>query len=318
MKKSVFLFYLFITAVLFNLKMFQTDIWSRLESDNFLPLCLVMMGVFWGYATWITTQYHNIANKQCELTSLQGAASLVKRPISRYLFHATAPIFLFHIFAIWCIASIAENTADIFGNYMVNYIPILFILVVGYSFVLLFRPEYALANSFRRGGPIEEPKDGTPITSLDVPIHLYSVFYHLLKGGGMGPIMKDMATRFFDIVFIETYSKERYVILSNGERMLSDNILDELRKRGLDRWVIKISKNYYINMLHVFYPIETRPKKLELQPEVYENMQKKLTPATIRKMTTIGPGMKNNPVKDFLVNTNSMDHKGWDDFIPLR
>lgn len=71
-------------------------------------------------------------------------------------------------------------------------------------------------------------------------------------------------------------------------------------------------------MMLVFYPIASRSRKLDLQPEVYEQMLKKLDPERIKKMLEIGPGMKSTLVKDFLANKNRMDHKGWDDFIPVR
>lgn len=166
--------------------------------------------------------------------------------------------------------------------------------------------------------PVEKKDKRVPIT-LDGHIDLYVLFSYLLNVAGMGPLYNDWHIRFFDIVFIESYSKERYIILSNGERLLCDDIFEELKQRGLDKWMLKISKNYYINMLLVFYPIDPRSKELELQPEVYQGMLEKLRSEKIKKLTEIGPGMKKKKIiKDFLANKNRMDHKGWDDFIPLR
>lgn len=245
-------------------------------------------------------------------------ALLPKRTLSRYLFRAAVPVLLFHMGAVWCAASFGEDATDIVGDYMWDYFPILFILVVGYASLLFFRPDYMLINSMVRTKWGTKLHDATMFARLDDHIDLYTLFSHLLNSGGMGPRHKGMAVRFFDMVFIESYSTERYVILSDGERMLCDHIMDELRKRGLDIWMLKISKNYYINMMLVFYPIASRSRKLDLQPEVYEQMLKKLDPERIKKMLEIGPGMKSTLVKDFLANKNRMDHKGWDDFIPVR
>ena len=202
---------------------------------------------------------------------------------------------------------------------MTDYFPTLLFLVVGYATLLLFRPEYALGSSLLKIGNTDARVLEAPVpVNLDAHIDLYSLFSYLLVSGGMGPKFSGTAIRFFDIVFIESYSKEQYVILSDGERMFGGDIFDQLKQRGLDPWMLKISKNYYINTMLIFYPIKPRSRKLKLQPEVYENMLTKLSQDKIDKLRGIGPGMKNTIVEDFLANKNRMVHKGWDDFIPLR
>lgn len=303
----IFGIYAFLAAIVFNLKFFQGDVWNRLSNFNFFLLSCVVAGIFWGYAAWIARQYYKMKSEPRE------------RLLLSYFGYAVMPVLLFHMGAVWCLASVTSDTVGIMKDYMTDYFPTLLFLVVGYATLLLFRPEYALGSSLLNRSATPWQVKEMPVPSvLDQYIELYSLFPYLLNSGGMGPIYKDFAIRFFDIVFIETYSKEKYVILSDGERMFGGDIFDQLKQRGLDRWMLKISKNFYINTMLIFYPVELRFRKLKLQPEVYENMLTKLSQDKIDKLREIGPGMKNTIVEDFLANKNRMVHKGWDDFIPLR
>lgn len=303
----IFGIYAFLAAIVFNLKFFQGDVWNRLSNVNFFLLSCVVAGIFWGYAAWIARQYYKMRSEPRE------------RLLLFYFGYAVMPVLLFHMGAVWCLASVTSDTVSIMKDYMTDYFPTLFFLVVGYATLLLFRPEYALGSSLLKIGNTDERVLEAPVpVNLDAHIDLYSLFSYLLVSGGMGPKFSGTAIRFFDIVFIESYSKEQYVILSDGERMFGGDIFDQLKQRGLDPWMLKISKNYYINMMLIFYPIKPRSRKLKLQPEVYENMLTKLSQDKIDKLRGIGPGMKNTIVEDFLANKNRMVHKGWDDFIPLR
>ena len=129
-----------------------------------------------------------------------------------------------------------------------------------------------------------------------------------------------MLVRFIDVVFIRCESKRRFVVLANGEKVLtSDDIIHDLEKRGWGQWMLRISKNYYINMMLVAYPIALTKDRLFLQPAVYKNMQHYSSAAEIDQMCKIGQGIKRKkPVEGFLANKDSLEREGWDDLFSLQ
>lgn len=311
LKNYTFPLGVFLTAVIFNLDVFRADIGERLNSMNFWLLSVVTACAFYGYSLWITVQYFQIDKLK---TARGKQVNLVSLPvIGRYFLLSIIPIMLFHTIVIWCFAALSDNAGAIFMHYIYTHFPMMLALLVGYAAVLLWRPACAAPYRFTH----REVREVVPPSSLDQSLDLYSLFFYLFKSRGMGPVMQEMTVRFFDIVLIETYTKAHYLVLSNGEKLQCTDIMKELKKHGLDKWLLRISRNVYINMMLVDYPI-TNMKKLMLQREVYVHMQQNMLPGDIDKKLELGGGVTDKRVKDFLKHKNSMDHKGWDTFIPLH
>lgn len=317
MKKPVFLLYAFVIALLFNLKVWDADIVARLKSHNLIPLLLITIAGFWTYAIWIGRQYGKLQHKQHNIGLETETISLSYRHQLGYILWATVPVVIVHMAFIWCVASIVPNTQAVVFAYMRDYLPVFVLLVSGYTGLLLFSPKYALENSFPRKEI--EVKEVLP-RGIDERLGLFTLFLHLKKQGGLGPILDytgGLSARFFDIVLIKVQSKKRFVYLSDGDMLVADSILEELKERGLDRWMVKISRSYYINMLLLIYPIEKPNARVVLRTEIYTSMLKKISVADLDKMCEIGPAMK-GPLKEFLADNDGMTYEGWDSFIPLR
>ncbi|TYR36172.1 hypothetical protein FXV77_09640 [Sphingobacterium phlebotomi] len=317
MKKPVFLLYAFVIALLFNLKVWDADIVARLKSHNLIPLLLITIAGFWAYAIWIGRQYGRLLRKQHNIGLETQAISLSYRHQLGYILWAIVPVVTVHMAFIWCVASIVPHTLTVVFAYMRDYLPVFVLLVGAYTGLLLFRPEYALKNSFPQ--KVVEIKEVLP-ADIDERAGLYTLFQHLIKQKGLGPVFDytdGFSVRFFDIAAIKTHSKEYYVYLTDGDKLRADDILKELKARGLDRWMIKISKYYCINMLLVAYPIEKPRSHVELTRTIYSRMVQKIPAEELDKMCKIGPAKK-GVVEDFLADNDGMTYEGWDSFIPLR
>ena len=317
MKKPVFLLYAFVIALLFNLKVWDADILARLKSHNLIPLLLITVAGFWAYATWIGRRYGRLLRKQHNIALETETIPLSYRHQLGYVLWAIVPVVIVHMAFIWCVASIVPNTQAVVFAYMRDYLPVFVLLVGGYTALLLFRPEYALENSFPQ--KVVEIKEVLP-PDIDKRVGLYTLFQHLMKKKGLGPVFDytdGLSVRFFDMALINTHSKEYYVYLNDGDKLRADDILKELKVRGLDRWMIKISKYYCVNMLLVAYPIERPRSHVELTRTIYSRMVQKIPADELDKMCKIGPGLK-DAVENFLADNDGMKYEDWDSFIPLR
>ncbi|WP_037500375.1 hypothetical protein [Sphingobacterium deserti] len=161
------------------------------------------------------------------------------------------------------------------------------------------------------------PFDKTDRSRFDNESYPQNLYYYLIEKGGAKLSMLGAAPRFLDIVFINSASRWRYVILRNGEKLQADAVLGQLKKRELDKWMLKISANIYVNMLLVIYPLNKKANQLELQPDIVAALLEKYSLVDQRKLLKIGRGMPKDILEKFLVNVRTMDHKGWNDFIPL-
>lgn len=147
---------------------------------------------------------------------------------------------------------------------------------------------------------------------------MYTAFAYLNKQAGVGPVFdQEQAVRLFDIAFINCRSKQYHVILSDGTRHRCDNILERLKVEGIDRFFVKISASYMVNMLLVAYPIAHPQLRVTLQPEVFDGLLRGLRKADLEIMLTSGRGIKGAHVTEFLEDRNSLNYDGWDHFVSL-
>ncbi len=317
MKSFIVFLFAFIAATLFNLRLLHPGVLDRVSSGNFIPLTLGVAVLFCVYAVWIGTQHIWIqANRYDWTINKQTIGWVSKRLWPIYLIRVVLPVLITHILIVWLAVSATDDPVGYLFFHIVTYVPILFLFIGGYSLFLWYHPGYILTTNFFRArekdNTVEEPDDEQG------DLYIYMPFYDIMKQTQIGPVRENRQVRFLDIFAIYGRRGGRFVFLTNGEKVFADKIMQELEDRGLDRWILKISRNYSINMLLVLYTIDTRNKTLKLQPEVYNSLLKNLRPAEIKAICTIGPGMKNTLVEDFLADNETMDYEGWDDFIPLH
>lgn len=317
MKSFIVFLFAFVAAGLFNLRLLHPGVLERVSSGNFIPLTLGTTMLFCAFAVWIGTQHLWIKNNRYGWTKdNQNIALVSKRLWPIYLIRVVLPVLATYILIIYLAASATDDPVGHVFFHIVTYVPILFLFIGSYSLFIWYYPGYIMATTFfgtKEKAKITEEPDGE-----QGDLYVYMPFYDIIKHTEMGPVRKNGQVRFLDIFTIYGKREGRFVFLTNGEKVFADKIMQELEERGLDRWILKISRNYSINMLLVLYTIDTRSRTLKLQPEVYDNLLKKLSPAAIEEICTIGPGMKNTLVEEFLIGNDGMDYEGWDDFIPLR
>jgi len=317
LKSFIVFLFAFVAAALFNLRLLHPGVLDRVSSGNFVPLTLGTTMLFCAFAVWIGTQHLWIKDNRYGWTKdNQKIALISKRLWPIYLIRVVLPVLATYLLIIYLAASATDDPVGYLFFHIVTYVPILFLFIGGYSLFLWYYPGYILATNFFRAKEKVKKAEEPDVEPTD--LYVYMPFYDIIKHTEMGPVRENGEVRFLDIFTIYGRREGRFVFLANGEKVFADKIMQELEERGLDRWILKISRNYSINMLLVKYTVDMRSKVLKLQPEVYDNLLKKLSPAEIEKICTIGPGMKNSLVEDFLVGNDGMDYEGWDDFIPLH
>ena len=117
---------------------------------------------------------------------------------------------------------------------------------------------------------------------------------------------------------IYSTGRTKYLILVDGTVIQCNMIFTILKRLGLMQWMVKISGNYYVNMMLVKYPIVKDNDAMQFQPEVMEKMLTNLKKADILLKLKSGNHVNGKHVKVFLDSRNSLEHKGWDTFIPMK
>ncbi len=316
----------------------DTNIGSQIRQISFWVGLVSSTGICMLYALWISYC------KACLMGAMQhsDANRNSRWRRARYLAAALIPSLLLHLCVLLSISMLMEQPLETFIRYLLN-IPIVLVIALFYALSLLHSDSYLLrpttvneeqaaralpclerqgdagsvpTSDAQRTGLTPE-KEETDRACFDNDSYPQTLYYILAKNGGITLQMQDMSVRFFDIVLLYCTSKARFVILRDGEMLRADSLMLELRKIGVHPWMLKISANYYVNMLLVQYPSVVHRRSIQLQPDVIGSMQPKYSEASLRKALRIGRGMNTSLIPDFLASVKALDHKGWDAFIPL-
>ena len=318
MKAVNFVGVLFTLALIFNLELFpDQSMIQRFGNMLLYPFSLILTGLFLSYVAWISSCYRAV----CKMQNKIGI-----NPSLAYLLIAVIPILIFHLGGIWCLVEVTENASRPVLYYRSYQFALFLIVVFGYGLLVWFKPKYAWApiqrHDITQSLPVNlQQVNQTPdlITTKPIPLDLEVFYVQHIQAVGLKQSFPDLLVRFIDVVFIRCESKRRFVVLANGEKVLtSDDIIHDLEKRGWGQWMLRISKNYYINMMLVVYPNASNTDSLTLQPVVCQNMQLRLTLTEIDQMCKIGQGIKRKkPVEGFLANKDRLESEGWDDLFSL-
>lgn len=247
-----------------------------------------------------------------------------------------------YTFFIFLIAFVRpHDTLTLFGSYMTHYMPWLSTACFAYiSYIFTrgrlwwLRPEMITVIGGRHTGgislsrilfvPVEKVVEKevkvVPPNVLDEKIvigSLYDVLYHHARFETNFADKEQV--RMFDVPFYFSSKNGKEVILVDGTRRKADRYMQELEKRGLNKWYFRINSTCYVNMMHIRYPVKSNAATLEFHKEVFNGLRSELKAAEILQLLLITEWMrKGKKLAKFLDNVTDLRHKGWDDFIPLN
>lgn len=151
----------------------------------------------------------------------------------------------------------------------------------------------------------------------DVPLeNLYTSLYARCPTR-LKPAFVDGKVMFYHIFAIETHSKNAIVILTDGTRIQADKMLHTLEDLGLLTWMVKVSRFYFINMMHVCIvaPVDgmfVRIQALTLD-SIVENLEKKY----VLKICALGKYVQDHEINKFLEAKSERSYEGWDTLVRL-
>lgn len=148
-------------------------------------------------------------------------------------------------------------------------------------------------------------------------IDIYLLADLLVKRGEFVQYINLQQLRFIDIVAVYTTAETKCIILRNGTTLDCPTIFDQLKRGGMDNWLVKISKNYAINMFFVQYPIKRVADDLKLQPFVAEMLLQNMDQEQLNEILRTGKGLRGHHVKHFLNNQENYPRTGWDASIKI-
>lgn len=149
---------------------------------------------------------------------------------------------------------------------------------------------------------------GMDIDNIDV----YLLADLLAKRGELVQQINLHQLRFVDLVAIYTTAETKCIILRNGTILDCPTIFDQLKKAGMENWLVKISKNYAINMFFVQYPIKRVADDLKLQPFIENMLLQNIRQEQLNEILRTGKGLRGHQVKLFLNNQEDYSRIGWD------
>jgi len=159
----------------------------------------------------------------------------------------------------------------------------------------------------------KEQPYGVDIDNIDV----YLLGDLLDKRGEFVQQINLQQLRFVDIVAVYTTAETKCVILRNGTTLDCPTIFDQLKKIGMEDWIVKISKNYAINMFFVQYPIKRVADDLKLQPFMEKMLLQNIQREQLSEILRSGKGLRGHNVKLFLNNQQDYTRAGWDAYIRI-
>ncbi|WP_146190995.1 hypothetical protein [Sphingobacterium athyrii] len=149
---------------------------------------------------------------------------------------------------------------------------------------------------------------GMDIDNIDV----YLLADLLAKRGELVQQINLQQLRFVDLVAVYTTAETKCIILRNGTILDCPTIFDQLKKAGMENWLVKISKNYAINMFFVQYPIKRVADDLKLQPFIEKMLLQNIRQEQLNEILRTGKGLRGHQVKLFLNNQENYSRIGWD------
>ncbi len=159
----------------------------------------------------------------------------------------------------------------------------------------------------------EDRTYGLDITNVDI----YLLADLLAKQGVFEQQVNLSALRFIDIVAVYVTAETKCIILRNGTMLDCPTIFEQLRKIGMDNWVVKISKNYAVNMIFVRYPIKRVADDLKFQTFVEKMLLQNIRQNELNTILRTGRGLRGHNVKQFLNGHPTYSRGGWDALIRI-
>lgn len=337
MRTFTFFSYVTLFAAAVSFAAGEQDLCAHVKQLRFWIGMLCTAAIAMGYLLWISFCHGLCAASEKEAEACPRSD---RWPWGRYLLWALLPCALLHlgIIALCCLPM--EDGRSMFVRYL-QQLPLMLVLAFFYACALRrghrllplptpadrLDPPYAAVDPSRATAEQARPAlaeqraappalDRTDRANFD-DSYPQTLYYILVQHGGAQLLMRNMSVRFFDIVFLYSARGARFVILRNGEMLRADRVLERIKKVKMHPWMLKISANYYINMLLVQYPNVAHRRRMQLQPDLMATMPQQYAMDRLQKALLIGRGMSPLLIPRFLASVKALDHKGWDAFIPL-
>lgn len=177
------------------------------------------------------------------------------------------------------------------------------------------QPEQRSQTSLNESWSLKESSEKRKEQFFGIDIHnidIYLLADLLVKRGEFVQYINLQQLRFIDIVAVYTTAETKCIILRNGTTLDCPTIFDQLKRVGMDNWLVKISKNYAINMFFVQYPIKRVADDLKIQPFVTEMLLQNMNQEQLNEILRTGKGLRGHHVKHFLNNQENYPRTGWD------
>lgn len=159
----------------------------------------------------------------------------------------------------------------------------------------------------------------TPSTA-EAYLDLFSLYDHLIRSVKRNHKIDNKNFTLFDIVFIYVESKIAIIYLRDGSKIHCDKIVEILQKLELIHWLVKISQNCYVNVMHITYPNYKDGQYLILQSDTNLSMSsKKMTKREVKQLCQFGSYIGDKNIKTVIKNKSDLDYRGqWDALVKLN
>jgi hypothetical protein len=121
----------------------------------------------------------------------------------------------------------------------------------------------------------------------------------------------------FHIFAIESHSNHAVVILTDGMRIDCPKIIGTLKNKGFLKWLVKVNKAHYINMMHVCFMDYRTGGYIKIQSQTLQALRENLTQNEVLKICAQGSKVKNKYIEEFLKSRFDLSYEGWNTFVPL-
>lgn len=123
---------------------------------------------------------------------------------------------------------------------------------------------------------------------------------------------------FYHIFAIESHTKSAAVILTDGTRIEADNILELLKEQGLLKWMCKMNRVYYINMMHVCIANPVDGKLVQVHALTLKSLELNLKKIEINTICSLGIKIKDSKIRAFLNSRSELRNEDWDTLVRLQ
>lgn len=179
-----------------------------------------------------------------------------------------------------------------------------------------------LVKRIQEGTAGQEQVDSQPDYPSQQSALVNSATYHSLMERHHKILYNDLGQIiFFNIIIIEFKRREVHLYLIDGTIIICHGMKKELEKHGLFRWLLRVRRSTYVNMMHVDLKDHSRKhsNQLKLQVDTEQRMMKgHLEAKLLAQLLTFGSEIGLDNLNAFLKESPEASFDGWDTFITVK